>query len=64
MWMIWVAAHRSIFYALVAVVVWAFSTFWFFRFDIKRMVKNSRGHTWSVNMETKTGTGALKRSSH
>ena len=64
MWMIWVGAHRGIFFAILTLAGWGAAIYWFFRIDWRRMKRNNRPHNWTVDMETKTGTGGVIKPNH
>ena len=64
MWTIWVSLHRGLFYALFCVLVWGFAHYWYLRTDLKKYLRRRKGHTWSVDMEAKTGTGSLTNANH
>ncbi len=64
MWTIWVSLHRGLFYGLLSLSIWGFAHYWYLRRDIKNFRRNRKGHTWSVDMEKKTGTGSLTKANH
>ena len=64
MWTVWVTAHRGIFYGLVTLAAWLTATSWYFKVDLQRMIHRSRPHSWTADMQTKTGTGGPTKSKH
>ena len=59
-----VSAHRSLLMGLFAGGIWALANYWYLRGDIKRIKRDTRPHTWSVDMVTKSSKGGRKTASH
>lgn len=58
--MLWLSVHRFWLMGLVAFSTWAAANYWYWRGDFKRMRRENRAHSWSVDMAAKTGKGGRK----
>ncbi len=64
MWVIWMGAHRSLFFGLISLVIWVGAAMWYLRVDIDKYFKRRRAHNWSVDMATRTGMGSTEKAKH
>jgi len=59
--MIWASAHRTIVILIVGLSMWVAAYAWYFKGDWDRFWRERRPHKWSVDMESKTKKGGVRR---
>ena len=57
----WLFEHEGLLLAFAGLFFWTFANYWYLRGDIRRIRRENSGHTWSVDMATKTGKCGRKR---
>ena len=54
---IWMSEHRQLLMGTIALTLWLGTNWWYFRHDIRRILRERRAHSWSVDLQEKTGKG-------
>ncbi len=61
MFIVWLSAHRSVIFALMAASLWILANYWYLRIDIRKYLNSRKARSWSADMATRTGSGRGKR---
>jgi len=59
--MIWASAHRAMVIFVVGASMWVAAYAWYFKGDWDRYWRERKPHKWSVDMESKTVKGGVRR---
>ncbi len=54
---IWMAEHRQLMLGIISLALWIGTMWWYFRHDVRRILRERRAHSWSVDLQEKTGKG-------